>query len=333
VWLQAVLTALAPFPWDLQRSARSEERLAGLRALVARARRQGMGVYLYLNEPRALPLAFFAAHPELQGVVEGEHAALCTSVPAVQDYLVEAVATLCRSVPDLAGIFTITASENLTNCWSHQPSHGTPAACPRCALRGGAAVVGEVNSLIHTGIQRAGTTTRMIVWDWGWPDGWAAEIIAGLPAGVALMSVSEWSLPIERGGVESIVGEYSLSAVGPGPRARRHWALARQRGLQTIAKVQLATTWELSAVPYIPAVENAAQHAANLREEQVDGLMLGWTLGGYPSPNLEAVAAVGRSAKVTVQEALQEVARRRFGAEAAPLVVDAWRTFRVLTGF
>lgn len=37
-----------------------------------------------------------------------------------------------------------------------------------------------------------------------------------------------------------------------------------------------------------------ASHASNLREVHVDGLMPGWTLGGYPSPNLEVVAAIGK---------------------------------------
>ena len=59
----------------------------------------------------------------------------------------------------------------------------------------------------------------VIVWDWGWPDdgGWTEQIIQALPENVYLMSVSEWSLPIERGGVKSSVGEYSLpSAVKAG---------------------------------------------------------------------------------------------------------------------
>ncbi len=143
------------------------------------------------------------------------------------------------------------------------------------------------------------------------------------------MSVSEWSLPIQRGGVESTVGEYSLSAIGPGPRALRHWELARKRGLKTLAKIQASNTWELSTVPYIPALENVAQHAANLRSAQVDGLMLGWTLGGYPSPNLEVVAEMGRSEEQppTPQEALRVVAQTRFGAALAPAVVEAWRGF------
>jgi len=146
-----------------------------------------------------------------------------------------------------------------------------------------------------------------------------------LPPEAILMSVSEWSLPIERGGVKSEVGEYSISSIGPGPRAQRHWKLARERGMKTIAKIQAGNTWELSAVPYIPAVQNVARHVENLRGAKIDGLMLSWTLGGCPSPNLEVVAETLASG--SADEAMQRVAERRFGAALAPAVVTAWRDF------
>jgi hypothetical protein len=223
-------------------------------------------------------------------------------------------------VPDLAGFFTITASENLTNCWSH----GAGSACPRCSKRSPAEVIAEVNGLIAEGIRQSGAHTALIAWDWGWGDDWAPEAIARLPASSAFMSVSEWSLPIRRGGIDSRVGEYSISAIGPGPRAQRHWEIARARGLKTLAKIQAGNTWELSAVPYIPAVDRVAQHAANLLGK-VDGMMLGWTLGGYPSPNLEVVARIGADGSGDVAKALHEVAARRFGASVAEEVVAAWR--------
>ncbi len=328
VWLQAVLYKLAPFPWQPELSARHRERLRALRALVARAKKHGIGLWLYLNEPRAMPLKFFAEHPELKGVAEGDHATLCTSHPAVQRYMVSAVADICREVPDLAGFFTITASENLTSCWSHHQG----AKCPRCAKRSAGEVIAEVNRLIVDGIKAArgnqdaaAAAPRLIAWDWGWSDAWAPEAIANLPPEAALMSVSEWSLPIERGGVKSAVGEYSISSVGPGPRATKHCGLARQRGLKTIAKIQAGCSWELSAVPHIPAVANVARHAANLRAAKVDGLMLGWTLGGCPSPNLEVVAEIASSPDRSPEEAMRRVAERWFQNDALAIrIVETW---------
>jgi len=321
VWLQGVLNKLAPFPWAPEQSARYQERLTHLRQLVARARKHGVRVFLYLNEPRAMPLSFFANRPQLQGAVEGDHAALCTSVPEVQQFIVSSITTVCRAVPDLGGFFSITASENFTNCWSH----GGGATCPRCAKRPAADVIAEVNGLFAEGIRQSGSAAQMIAWDWGWNDAWAGDVIRQLPPTVALQSVSEWRLPLERGGVKSEVGEYSISAIGPGPRAQRHWQLARERGLKTIAKIQAGNTWELSAVPYIPAVENVARHAGNLSRAGINGLMLGWTLGGYPSPNLEVVAEALASGDADA--AMQQVAERRFGAALAPAVVTAWRGF------
>jgi len=319
VWLQAVLYKLAPFPWEPELSAGADQRLAALRRLVERAKRHGIGVYLYLNEPRAMPVRFFATRPELRGPQEGDFAALCTSVPEVRAYLTSAVERICRAAPGLAGLFTISASENLTNCWSHY--HGEQ--CQRCSKRAPHEVIAELHSALREGIARSGTSTRLIAWDWGWQDAWAEPLIGALPDGVAVQSVSEWSLPIERGGVKTEVGEYSLSAIGPGPRATRHWELARKRGLPALAKIQAANTWEMSAVPYIPAVENTALHAAALRSAGVSGLMLGWTLGGYHSPNIEVVARIGATEE-TPREAMLAVARARYGERSAAGVVDAW---------
>ncbi len=289
VWLQAVLTRLAPFPWDARQSKNYATRLKNLRLLVERARRHGVRVYLYLNEPRTCPVSFFATRPNLKGVTAGDFATLCTSVPEVREYLASAVESICRAVPGLGGFFTISGSENLTNCWSH--GHGE--TCPRCGKRPPAEVISEVNATFYEGIRRAGNGQKLIVWDWGWQDDWVESIIARLPREVSFMSVSEWGMPIKRGGVETTIGEYSISTIGPGDRARRRWEQARARGLRTVAKVQCGNTWELSAVPYIPAVANVARHAANLRGLGVNGLMLGWTLGGCPSPNLEVVAEIG----------------------------------------
>ena len=322
VWMQAVLYKLAEFPWDPSMSERREERLKNLARLVERARKHGIGVYLYLNEPRAMPLSFFEKHPELRGVEESGFATVCTSVPEVRAYLRDGVSSICKAVPDLAGFFTISASENLTNCWSHFNG----SKCPRCAKPGGPAVIADLHTALQEGIDAGGGKARLIAWDWGWANDWPKMISAALPKSVALMSVSEWSIPITRGGVDSVIGEYSLSTPGPGPRAKKSWAVAKEAGLKVLAKVQANVTWELASVPYIPAVGLAAQHASNLRGAGIDGMMLGWTLGGCPSPNLEVFAEMGRDTAPSVDDALRSVAQRRFGGDLAPVAVDAWKT-------
>ena len=327
VWLQAVLTRLGPFPWDTRQSEHYEARLKNLRRLVERAGRRGIKVYLYLNEPRACATSFFAKRPELKGVAEGDFAALCTSVPAMREWLASTVAGICRAAPGLGGFFTISASENLTNCWSH----GQGKLCPRCGERDPAEVIAEVNTTFYEGIRRAGNGQTLFVWDWGWDDAWADRAIGKLPREVSFMSVSEWGMPINRGGTETTVGEYSISTIGPSERTRRRWREAQARGLRTLAKVQCGNTWELSAVPYIPAVANVARHAANLRQCGVNGLMLGWTLGGYPSPNLEVVAEIGSgsgdSAAADPTSAMARVAARLYGSNLAAEMVQAWQQY------
>ncbi|WP_155907633.1 hypothetical protein [Lunatimonas lonarensis] len=335
-WLHIVLSKITPFPWNAALSKGWGQRLDHLARLVATCKQQGIGMYLYLNEPRYQPLSFYKAYPSFRGVTRGDSAALCTSVPEVQAYIVDSIARVVEKVPDVAGFFSITASENPTHCWSHFQGMD----CPRCGPRGPEAVIAELNTLYATGIQKGleahrkkvnahfqGSGPRLIAWDWGWRDGWAAGIVPQLPEQTALMSVSEWDLPIERGGVQTSVGEYSISAVGPGPRAKRHWEIAQQHGLESFAKIQAGTTWECGGLPYVPALENVAQHAVNLRDAGIKGLMTGWTLGGYPgSPNLEVVSVVGSDASLSVREAMQQVAERRYGP-AAEAMVDAWYGF------
>lgn len=323
VWLHTVLRQLAPggdaFPEFGEGSA---ARLEVLRQLVDRAGRHGIKVYLYLNEPRAMPLEFFDDRPDMLGVREGDHGALCTSHPAVRQWLTDAVAHVFHEVPGLGGVFTITASENLTNC----SSHGQHAACPRCKDRTEADIVGELHEAIVAGVEREAPDAKVIAYDWGWGAG-SANVIKQLPSSVWLMSVSEWELPVQRGGVDSVVGEYSISAVGPGPKALRHWEIAQQRGLKTVAKVQLNNSWELSSVPYLPVLELVGEHCLNLKKSGVDGLMLSWSLGGYPSLNLELASLLGEMAEPDLDAALQQLAEKHYGPAAAPHVRQAWRQF------
>ena len=160
----------------------------------------GIGVYLYMNEPRAMPHRVLPA-PAARWPAsrEGDFTAMCTSHPAVRPWMSDALAYVFREVPDLAGVFTITASENLTNC----ASHGNWQTCPRCKNRSDAEIIAEVNAAIEQGVHR-GNPKAKVSSGTGAGEATATppDIIARLPKRSWLMSVSEWALPHRRGGVQ-----------------------------------------------------------------------------------------------------------------------------------
>ena len=324
VWLHIVLRDMAPgndvFP---EFGVGYEKRQANLKKLVDRAKKYGIDVYLYINEPRAMQPAFFENRPEMAGVQGGQSLqAICTSTPQIKDWMRSALTNLFENVPGLGGVFSISGSENLTTC----ASHGQQANCPRCSKRTNAEIIAEINTVIAEGVHQAAPEAKVFVWDWGWNGhGLSPEIIEKLPKDVWFMSVSEWALPLDRGGVQTTIGEYSISAIGPGPRATAQWETARQNGLKTAAKVQFNTTWECGSVPYIPAMDNVARHCSNLAQSGVEGLMMSWSLGGYPSPNLQIADSFSGETLPTVDEVLDRLAQERY-QDGAQKARQGWTT-------
>ncbi|MBU0477162.1 hypothetical protein KKC91_01140 [bacterium] len=314
VWLQGILYTLFPWKAAPELSVGYEKRLENLRKLTERTANFGIGVYLYLNEPRPMPLKFFKKHPELKGVEFKKDgiANLCTSQKPVLDFLRKGTAKLFQDVPKLAGVFTITRSENPTNCWSHNRG----GECPRCSKRYPQEVITDVNWAIEEGVHSTKPEARVIVWTWGWNQQWAHAAIDLLPDNVELMCTSEEALPTDVGGIKSNVRDYSISQVGPGERAIEMWKHAIKRGLKAVAKVQINNTWECSEVPYIPTPDLVEKHLKNLHNAGVTGLMLSWTVGGYPSGNLELLTKTSK-----------EMALDKFGEKAALLVRKAWHAF------
>lgn len=290
IWIHTVLYKLVRYPFAPELSDKWEVRMKGLQSLVKRAARYGIKVYLYLNEPRCMPSSFFKTHPELLGYDNGNgEATLCTSLPQVQEYLSDSVTQICKAAPQLGGFFTITASENLTNCYSH--TNETP--CPRCSKRKPYEVLAEVNLIIARAARKINKNIKVIAWNWGW-DGkfstWDEMAAAIGDEGVRVMCTSEEGVSKEIGGVKTSVIDYSISLVGPGENAKHIWQICKKHNVKTMAKVMFNNTWECSTVPYLPVLDLVKQHMEGIVANNVDGLMMGWTLGGYPSMNLEVLS-------------------------------------------
>lgn len=289
VWLPAVLYKMVPFPFDPSLSDGWQERMGRLNELITLGQRYGIRIYLYLNEPRSMPLSFFEKYPELKGHTFGDNASLCTQSEGVQRYIQDAVRLLCEKAPGLGGFFTITRSENHTNCYSHVDTREAQE-CPRCRNKDPWEVVAELNSLIASTARSVDPSIQVFAWTWSWSpmgnDG-VRQCIQALDPGITLMCTNEEHLEYTVGPVKEHLRDYTLSRVGPSVQSRTFWDYAKAHGHETAAKVQLNNTWEASTAPYIPVYENILKIMQNLKELGVENLMVSWTLGGYPSENLK----------------------------------------------
>ena len=329
LWFHVVLSSLstdARYPeWGRDAVRRRDT----LRKLVARAARHGVKVFLYLNEPRMQPESFFSV-PGREGMrgaparTGAGYRSLCTSDPAALEWLEGCLADLFSDVPGLGGVFTITMSETPTHCASQ--FNVMQKHCRKCAGKPYEFFIRQVNEAVLRGVKRGDPSAEVWYFDVGWEvDGTDKKVISSLPEGGSLLLWSEKYMPFEQAGRMHKVTEYSISHPGPAPRALGLWEMATKAGLGCVAKLQVSCSWEISAVPYLPAMDLVAQHARNLAESPVESVMLSWSLGGYPSPNLALFGEFRRGD--SVDSVLDRTASKIYGASAVPAVRRAWSAY------
>lgn len=300
VWIQGVLYKLAPYPFDEKQCVGWEKRLENLDKLTKRAARYGIKVYMYINEPRCLPLAYFEKHPELKGSKlrpNGDNACLCTSHPDTHKYLKDALQTVCKRVPELGGFFNITQTENRVLCYSSGATLGPGAEpCPVCFEKAPSEVISGVIKTMADAICEINPKMKYFYFAWSLSQTLgqdeANKVIELLPKNVIVLQVSETQMPVNipADGANDIV-DYSIAIVGPGEVAKNQWRKAKECGLETAAKVQISNSWECSSAPFIPVYDNIIEHMQNLSDEGVEHIMLSWTLGGYISDNIKIASS------------------------------------------
>ncbi len=328
IWLPVILYQVTEFSFDPSYSAGWQDRQKRLNELVALAGRYGIKVYLYLNEPRCMPLAFFDKYPELKGHTTDMYASLCLSDKRVLENLRKSVRSLCEAVPGLGGFFTITMSENLTHCKSISGNN-----CEKCKDIPASKQISDVICAISEESRAVDPSIKTIAWTWSWDSMSEEEIrtcISSLPKEVIVQSNSERKKQYCIGGVEGVVADYSMSIPGPSNAAREIWDIAKETGHETSAKVQINNTWECSTVPYLPVFDLIREHMSGLSKEGVRHMMLSWTLGGYPSINLKIACECLRD---NSSETYDRLLKEEFGdyadtvKRAVSIFSDAFREF------
>jgi len=329
VWLPVVLYQLTPFPFDVEYSVGWEKRQERLRELIARAEKFGIKVFLYINEPRCMPLEFYNKYPELKGTVVGQYASMCQSDARVIQYLRDSIRSLCTNIPKIGGFFTITFSENLTHCKSLEGE-----LCSRCKHVESQKLAADVICAISEESRSVDPNIRTIAWTWGWNSFMSKEqirdLIDRLPKEVILQCTSEENKEFCIGGIKGNIADYTLSMPGPGNLSKETWDYARKRGMEVSAKVQINNTWECSTVPFLPVFDLIRENVVSLKNAGVKHMMLSWTLGGYPSASIKvAMQCFGNSS----EEAYRKLLLDEYGdhadsvQKAVQIFSEAFREF------
>lgn len=312
IWFHCILSSISPYPFKPALSNGYQTRRKNLKELILRAKRYGIKIYLYLNEPRKLPLADFKGFENLIGQTRNGFAALCFEHKQVKEYLYNAIYDLAKDVIGLGGIITITMSENLTHC-----RYINHTNCPICSELPIYLRPVEINNTIMKAVRDSSSDMEVIANLWGWSDymGWTDRDIATgismLDKDIALMCISEAEKPIRKGGVANRVIDYSIANYGPSKTAKNILSLAKKYKHKTYAKIQVNNSWECSCVPYLPVFDLIAKHVKRLKKEGVTNFMASWTLGGCPSPNLELTAYLckGKTLDIWIEERFKENAK------------------------
>lgn len=324
VWMHGLLRHFYPVKGIAEYSKDSAKRLANLRLIAKRCRKYGVGLYLYFNEPRFMPSEFYDRFPHWRGwgLPEYDWETVCTTRSGeVLEYLEEGMKHLFSKVPELAGFFCITMSENPTHC---NFATASKKFCPYCKDVPDEKIIADIISAMTRGAHAAQKDAKVIAYDWAWRlskittdnSEFKKKVVDLLPDDVYIASVSEWGLPLNIPNEDLSLKDYSISRPGPSGESRKVWSYAELKNIPSVAKIQINNSWELSAVPYIPVPYLIHEHLENLRRADVRGLILSWTQGGFPGGNLKLLNA-----------SPEEIARASFREELAEKVCRIWRIF------
>ena len=345
IWLRGILRDLVKTDIFPELGKDSEKLLKNLNTLIKRCAKFGIKVYFYFTEPLAFKKdsEFWKKYPHLKGEPHKEFYALCTSNKEVKEYLKEGMKYLFKNAKGLGGVILITASEHHTHCYSHVDLRNalnlgkSKISCKKCKKRTPQEVVGEIITLINSGVKSVAPDAKVIAWNWSWsmyekdPQ---KGIIEKIPEDVIIMGDFERGGERTIDGFKHVVDEYSLSYVGPSERFRGTAQLARKLGHEIYAKLQIGVTHEIATVPYFPVLYKLAQKFLNLKKEGGTGAMECWNFGNILSRNTELANWFSwKPLPENIDEILTKIAIRDFGEEAGRSFVKAWEYFSKATDY
>ncbi len=356
VWLHGEIRELVETTLFKDHQANVDKAQNSLKLLCERAKKFGLGIWLYFTEPLGLPASdpFWKDHPDLAGhettipalmdfISEEPRLALCSSTSQVKDYLKEGFTKLLEIIP-IEGIILITSSEHISNCWAHVLSNpesyplspesfwADKCKCPRCSKLGPVKVISDIIDTINTAIISVRPQAKVVAWDWSWNMNFTPpykKIIDKLPENVILMGDFERGV-VDHAGTKSTFEDYTMMYPGPADRFRGEVEITKG-SRDMFAVMRINTTFELATVPNLPLMVSIFRKFSYLQNEKIKGAMATWNIGCFTNTlNVFAFDKFCEDAgQYNERDWLRSLAKDYFGAGTnAELLVDAWYGFQ-----
>lgn len=342
IWVRACLRHFAKQSAFPEFGEHSDAILGKLRALCRRANRQGMRVFLYMQEPLGFHESdpFWEKYPHIKGIVT-PHApiyTMCTANQEVLAYMREGSQYMFEHCPELAGILLISASEFPSHCYCHARRSDDPQErqkaiaegklCPRCEPRTPQEVIAEVITSIRDGVKAANPSAEVIAWNWSWSffeEDPQIGVLERLPEDVIVMGDYERGTQTKALDFDYLNDEYSIKVIGPSPRFQGVADFQASRNMPVYAKLQIGTTHEIPNVPYLPTLQKIAKKYIGLPAAGVSGMMTCWNFGNMLSLGTETANEFSWDPQEQdPDKGVWRVAARNFGSRAADLVTQGW---------
>ena len=305
------------------------------------ARRYGLKCYAMLQMWKAFPRddPLFETYPDMRGAQVHFHMnedpwgfLPCTEHPLVRQYLGETMTGIARRL-HLDGAAIIIGGEVFQHCFMRPANVEIGHTnCPRCEASGAPVVVSNLCNLLGAAIQEANPDGRLFAWPYSATFFWSSDryqsrFIGLLEPSVALLTEIEKEEVIQKTErIQKSIWDYSIDLIGPGERARRQIALARENDVEVYLKSEPELAFEAPGLPQIPCQDRWWDRADALASAGVDGA---WVFPFFVpflgSTSGEIYKYAWWAPHPSREDLLAALAGRIAGEPAAPPLREAWR--------
>jgi hypothetical protein len=333
-WRSVAKTSFTSRPSD------GERRLKKLRAISSKCRKNGLGLWIFGNEPARFRKGdeLLNAHPELGGAYFPTHGSTmwCPSSEETLRYVEESVRDIFSHVPDLAGFVNIAYGESLTTCLdAHEccdiDNYGS-LVCKRCTSKPLWEAYVKTSKAIMRGMRAAGSSAPYISWFYQ-PMGteqrkqWVFDCAQNAPEGTTFMFNFESATIEEQLGKLHCGSDYWLAKSRPGTPFMMVAKAAHAGNTRLGAKIQTSVSHEMATLPYVPAPGLLYRKYKHMKRLGVKDVMQGWFFGGEPGLMLQAAGMLSRDDFLEDEEDfLNRLAKLTWG-EDAEKVAAMWKDF------